>query len=225
MKSKYLAIIASLIILMFSLSVVSAAVANGENNDVFSVDDNQSISQSSVSILNNDSDKLDEISSLKSGNGSNDSGKIKAVIKASYKNKKIYVTVVDKNNKPLKNVNVHLEMHASYTRGLVKIVDAKTNAKGDVYFDVSGLKKAGTYYVWIGTLDDKYSIDLKDFEYTIKKQSKMGDTYPDTHKSNKDKINNKQNNTNDVNMRNTGIPILGLLLVLFAIFGVSYRKD
>lgn len=142
-----------------------------------------------------------------------------AKIFASYKNKKIYVTVVDANNNPLKNANVHLGMLASYTGHLVKIVNAKTNSKGDVSFDVSDLTKPATYFVSIGVWDDKYSPVMKSFEYTVSKKSKVQNSY---HQITNNKYN--KNNANPVNMRNTGIPVIGLLLVLFAILGVGYRK-
>ncbi len=99
-----------------------------------------------------------------------------------------------------------------FKRDVQKIAKDKTNSKGYATFSVSGLK-ADNYYAYLSVVDKKYESNLKEVDFTIKKQP--------VNPTKKVKKNKK---TNPVDMRNTGIPILGLVLVVFAIFGVGYRK-
>ncbi|MCQ2964866.1 MAG: hypothetical protein MJ203_04795 [archaeon] len=330
MKTKYLIILLSLIILILSLSSVSATDSNVDNNTVndginnVCLDNDEFISKDSSSLLkevNSDELNQEQIPILKSNDNSK-KGKLKAVINAYYKDRKIPVTVIDKNNKPLESVKVYLKLYdkdgflkvtdydktnskgklffdvsdigigkyyaylslneelydfkvkelnltiknktnlkkariiAHYyqknkkvyvkivdkndnkpvknvivkficgneAKGYVKALNSKTNSKGMVYFDVSDLKP-DFYYAGILLYDIKYKYVDKELKFTIKKRSKT--QYEKITKSySKNHISNKNNYTkiNSTPMENTGIPIIGLLLVLFAVIGISYRK-
>ena len=184
---------------------------NSKGYATFSVSDLKADSYSAALVV--DDEKYD--SNVKDVDFTIKGESNKAYITASYSNKQITAKVVDKaTNKPLANANVEMEVHADSARGLVKIANAKTNSKGYATFSVSGLK-ADNYQSYLSVVDKKYESNLKEVDFTIKKQP-----VNPTKKVKK----NKPKKTNPVDMRNTGIPILGLVLVVFAIFGVGYRK-
>lgn len=150
--------------------------------------------------------------------------KARIIAHYSQKNKKVYVKIVDKNdNKAVKNVIVKF-MCGNKAKGYVKVINSKTNSQGMVYFDVSDLKP-GFYYAGILLNDMKYVYVDKELNFTINKKSK--NQYEEMNKDySKKYISNKNTYTkiNSTHMENTGIPIIGLLLVLFAIIGIGYRK-
>ena len=247
MEKKYFILISLIMCVFLGLSAASASEINTDDSssalDDSSLQEITSIQSPEISeenIVDEDVQNLkssEENNDLKLNSNSNSTDKIKAIVKATYKNKTIYVTVVDENNAPLKNVNVHLDLHASYTGHLIKIADAKTNSKGQTSFDVGNwdLRKPAKYFADVGVYDDKYDSKIVDMEYTISKKGKMG-VLNNNQKSiaSKNKLNNNINNhdinmnnanNKSINMESTGIPILGLLLGVLVIIGVRFKKD
>ncbi|MCQ2977864.1 MAG: hypothetical protein MJ232_07615, partial [archaeon] len=115
MEKKYFILISLILCVFLGLSAASASEINTDDSssalDDSSLQEITSIQSPEISEENIVDESVQSLKSseenddLKLNSNSNSTDKIKAIVKATYKNKMIYVTVVDENNAPLKNVN------------------------------------------------------------------------------------------------------------------------
>lgn len=133
-----------------------------------------------------------------------------------FNQKAIYPRLTDENGNPLVKKTLNFRLYTLKGEYLSE-TKLTTDSEGMGTFDTSKLK-AGTYKVIVEFAgDSKYDTSFEEFKYTAVKDKP--NPHNDTNKTKPIKKDKKP-----IDMNNTGLPIIALIVGLMVTVGIGYRK-